>query len=384
MIPRSIKQRIQSLDGKYPVISVTGPRQSGKTTLVKATFKEFHYANLEDISTREFALTDPKGFLNAFGERMIIDEAQYAPQLFSYIQVLVDEYKERRFVLTGSQNFLLLEKITQSLAGRVAIFYLLPFSLEELKETAYYPGSYQEYLLTGSYPAIYDRDLNSTEWLRNYITTYVERDVRQVLNVGDLSNFQRFLGICAGRIGQLLNFSSIATDLSVSYHTVQRWLSILETSFITYRLFPYHKNFNKRLVKSPKLYFNDTGLACALLGIANKETLATHHLKGALFENMLLSELRKYRFNHSHTNDLYFWRDNSGLEIDCIVEGNSDPRAIEIKSGETVHAGFFKNLNWWKDKANSQKGYLIYGGDESYQRSGHRVLSWKDCVKVFE
>ncbi|MBE0663011.1 MAG: ATP-binding protein [Bacteroidales bacterium] len=384
MISRSIKKRIQSLEGKYPVISVTGPRQSGKTTLVKAIFKDFHYANLEDISTREYALTDPKGFLKAFGDLLIIDEAQYAPQLFSYIQVLVDEHKEKRFVLTGSQNFLLLEKITQSLAGRVAIFYLLPFSLEELKDTAYYPASYQEYLLTGSYPAIYDRDLPSTEWLRNYITTYVERDVRQVLNVGDLSNFQRFLGICAGRIGQLVNFSSVATDLSVSYHTVQRWLSILETSFITYRLYPYHKNFNKRLIKSPKLYFNDTGLACALLGIDNKETLATHHLKGALFENMVLSELRKSRMNHSHSNDLYFWRDNTGIEIDCIFENPFEPYAIEIKSGETVHAGFFKNLNWWKENANSHKGYLIYGGDESYPRSDHRVLGWKDCVNVFE
>jgi uncharacterized protein len=384
MIQRTINKRIQSLEGKFPVITVTGPRQSGKTTLVKALFKDFHYANLEDISIREFALNDPKGFLNAFGNRLIIDEAQYAPQLFSYIQVMVDEYKEKRFVLTGSQNFLLLEKITQSLAGRVAIFYLLPFSLAELKETAYYPGSYQEYLFTGSYPAIYDRSLPPSEWLRNYITTYVERDVRQVLNVGDLVNFQRFIGICAGRIGQLVNFSSIATDLSVSYHTVQRWLSILETSFITYRLFPYHKNFNKRLIKSPKLYFNDSGLACALLGIFNNETLATHHMKGALFENMVLSELRKYRFNHSHTNDLFFWRDNSGIEIDCIVDNPSNPVAVEIKSGETVHADFFKNLNWWKDISGSHKGYLIYGGDESYKRSGNHVLGWKDCVDVFE
>lgn len=384
MIQRKIEHQIRRAEGKYPVISVTGPRQSGKTTLVKTLFNDYHYANLEDITTRNYALSDPKGFLDAFGSRMIIDEVQHAPQLFSAIQVLVDEKREKQFVLTGSQNFLLLEKITQSLAGRVALFYLLPFSLEELQSSEFYPGSYSEYICTGSYPPIYDRNHIASEWLRNYITTYVERDVRQVLNVGDLSNFQRFIALCAGHIGQVVNFSAMAADLSVSYHTVQRWLSILETSFIVYRLTPYYRNFNKRVIKSPKLYFNDPGLACALLGIESPEMLATHYLKGSLFENMVLTELRKFTLNHGQTSELYFWRDNSGREIDCIVDHPLHPSAIEIKSGLSIHSGFFNGLDWWKGLTNSKKGFLIYGGDECYEWSGNQILGWKDCVKVFQ
>lgn len=383
MIQRKIAPSIQSAAGKFPVISITGPRQSGKTTLAKMLFNDYYYVNLEDLSMREYALNDPKSFLNAFGDYMIIDEVQYAPQLFSFIQVLVDEFREKKYVLTGSQNFLLLEKITQSLAGRTAIFYLLPFSIEELKGTDYEPFEYPDYMIKGSYPVIYDRQHNPAEWLRNYLTTYVERDVRQVLNVGDLTTFQRFISICAGRIGQLVNFSSIANDLSVSYHTVQRWLSILETSFITFRLYPHSVNHGKRLVKSPKLYFNDTGLVCALLGIENKEMLTTHYLKGALFENLVMTELKKFRFNHSITRDLYFWRDNSGREIDCILDHPVSPVAIEIKSGMTIHSDFLTSLNWWKSITGDSGGYLIYGGDKSFGYSGNQMLGWKDCTHIF-
>ncbi|MBL6964859.1 MAG: ATP-binding protein [Bacteroidetes bacterium] len=384
MIKRKIEKRIKSLEGKYQVISVTGPRQSGKTTLVKNVFKEYQYVNFEDISTREFAINDPKGFLTSFGDRIIIDEAQHVPDIFSYIQVTVDENKDKRFILTGSQNFLLLEKIAQSLAGRVAIFYLLPFSYEELDGTKYHTNDRLKYMFTGGYPPIYDRKLNPSEWLGNYITTYVERDVRQVLNVGDLSNFQKFIGLCAGRIGQLINFSSIGNELSVSYHTVQNWLSILETSFITYRVYPYHKNFNKRLIKSPKLYFNDTGLVCALLRIVNPDQLNTHYLKGEIFENMIFSEIRKFQFNHSSKKELYFWRDNSGKEIDCIIEDSPQSKAIEIKSAITIHQDFFKNLRWWQEISKSKNASLIYGGGDTYNRSGIRVLGWKDCTKVFQ
>lgn len=381
MIYRKIEHRIKLLGEKYQVITVTGPRQSGKTTLVKNVFTDYKYVNFEDIASREFAINDPKGFLLAYGDHLIIDEAQHVPDIFSYIQVTVDADKNKRFVLTGSQNFLLLEKITQSLAGRVAIFYLLPFSMEELQGTKHQPDNWQKYIFNGGYPPIYDRNLDPSEWLRNYITTYVERDVRQLLNVGDLTNFQRFIRICAGRIGQITNFSAMANELAVSYHTVQRWLSILETSFITFRIYPYFKNFNKRLIKSPKIYFNDTGLVCALLGIDKPEQINTHYFKGELFENMILCELRKYQFNHTNRRDMYFWRDNSGKEIDCIIEESQNPNAIEIKSAATVHPDFYKNLKWWQSISESAYLTLIYGGNESYTRSGVMTLGWKDCIK---
>ena len=382
MIYRQIENRIKLLGEKYQVITVTGPRQSGKTTLVKKVFKDYKYVNFEDISIREFAINDPKGFLLAYGDHLIIDEAQHVPDIFSYIQVTVDADKNRKFVLTGSQNFLLLEKITQSLAGRVAIFYLLPFSNEELDGTKYQPDNWQKHIFKGGYPAIYDRKLDASDWLRNYITTYVERDVRQLLNVGDLTNFQRFIKVCAGRIGQITNFSSMANELSVSYHTIQSWLSILETSFITFRIYPYFKNFNKRLIKSPKIYFNDTGLVCALLGIDKPEQINTHYLKGELFENMILCELRKYLFNHTNDRDMYFWRDNSGKEIDCIIGGLEHPKAIEIKSSATLHSDFYKNLKWWQTLSESKNTTLIYGGDESYTRSGVATLGWRESIKV--
>lgn len=383
MVRRKIEARVQLLGEKYQVITITGPRQSGKTTLVKNIFKDYKYVNFEDIASREFAVNDPKGFLQAYGDHLIIDEAQHVPDIFSYIQVTVDADKNRKFVLTGSQNFLLLEKITQSLAGRVAIFYLLPFSNEELDGTKHQTDNWQNYIFKGGYPPIYDRKLDASEWLRNYITTYVERDVRQLLKVGDLTNFQRFISVCAGRIGQITNFSSMANELSVSYHTVQSWLSILETSFITFRIYPYFKNFNKRLIKSPKIYFNDTGLACALLGIEKPEQINTHYLKGELFENMILCEFRKYLFNHTNRRDIYFWRDNSGKEIDCIIEISQNPQAIEIKSSATVHPDFYKNLHWWQAISETKNLTLIYGGNDSYTRSGVITLGWKDCVSVF-
>jgi uncharacterized protein len=383
MIPRAIGSQIKKMEGKYPVISVTGPRQSGKTTLVKELFPDYHYLNFENIATREFAITDPLGFLDAFGDRLIIDEAQHVPDLFSYIQITVDEHKHKRFVLTGSQNFLLLQSITQSLAGRVAIFYLLPLSYDELRGANLGSDDYLRFMVQGGYPAIYDRGAEPFEWLLNYITTYVERDVRQVLNVGSLVNFQRFVMLCAGRIGQLINLSAMANELGVSYHTIESWLSILETSFILYRLPPYYKSYNKRIIKSSKLYFNDTGLACALLGIDHPEKLTMHFLKGELFENMVFGELRKYMFNHSSRYPLHFWRDNSGREVDGIMEGTYDPTPFEIKSSMTINKNFFTNLHWWMKLSGSGRGCLIYGGGESYYREGIEILSWKDCHRIF-
>ena len=277
-----------------------------------------------------------------------------------------------------------MEKINQSLAGRVAIFNLLPFSMGELKNTIFEKANYQEYIFNGGYPRIYDKNLNPSEWLINYITTYVEKDVRQLLNIGDLDSFQKFVAVCAGRIGQLVNFTSIANELSISYHTVQKWLSILETSFITYRLYPHHKNYNKRLIKMPKLYFYDTGLASAILGIRNSEQIQTHFLKGELFENMVITELFKQKLNIGMPTDYYFWRDNKGVEIDCLQSDLSNLLAIEIKSGSSIHQDFFKNLLYYQKLSgiSNQQLILIYGGAESYQRSAAKVLSWKDLNQL--
>jgi hypothetical protein len=384
MIHRHIESKIKSLIGKYPVISITGPRQSGKTTLVKSTFPEFHYVNCENLDIREFARSDPRGFINAFGHKLIIDEAQQIPDIFSYIQVDVDENKNKQYILTGSQNFLLLETISQSLAGRVALFYLLPFSFYELRKTRYDLDDYQSLMIRGGYPVICDKGLDPSEWLQNYLTTYIERDVRQVMNVGSLTNFQRFVGLCAGRIGQLINFSSIANDLSVSYHTIQSWLSILEASFITYRLSPYYRNYNKRLVKSPKLYFYDTGLACAILGIRDTTQLQMHYLKGELFENFILSEFLKYKHNNKVQINLFYWRDNSGKEIDCIMEDGPDIRAIEIKSAMTIHQDFFHTLHYWEKLSECRNLHLIFGGSDHYHRTNVQVLGWRDYELLFK
>ena len=384
MIKRQIEEKIKSLVGKYPVLTITGPRQSGKTTLVKKLFADFAYVNFEDIEQKEFAISDPKGFLDSKGKHLVIDEAQYVPDIFSYIQLYVDADDTRQYVLTGSQNFLLMEKINQSLAGRVAIFNLLPFSMGELKNTIFEKFSYQEYIFNGGYPRIYDKDLNPTDWLMNYTATYVERDVRRLLNIGDLNSFQKFIALCAGRIGQLINFTSVANELSISYHTVQKWLSILETSFITYRLYPHHKNYNKRLVKTAKLYFYDTGLASAILGIRNTEQLQTHFLKGELFENMVITELYKQKFNTGKLIDYYFWRDNKGVEIDCVQSDGNNIIAIEIKSGASVHKDFFKNLLYYQKLSgiSNHQLILVYGGEDCYQRNIAKVLSWKAIDKI--
>ncbi len=384
MINRQLEEKIKALVGKYPVLSITGPRQSGKTTLVRQLFPEYSYVNFEDIEQRQFASTDPKNFLDSKGKHLIIDEAQYVPEIFSYLQVYVDNDPEKQYIITGSQNFLLMEKITQSLAGRVAIFYLLPFSMKELEFTEFQQSSWQEYVFTGGYPRIYDKQLNPTEWLMNYITTYVERDARQLLNIGDLNSFQKFIALCAGRIGQLINFTSVANELSISYHTVQKWLSILETSLITYRLYPHHENYNKRLIKTPKLYFYDTGLASTILGIKNITQLQTHFLKGELFENFIINELFKHRFNMGMPSDYYFWRDNKGIEIDCLQADGMNNKAIEIKSGATIHQDFFKNLLYYQKLSglSNEQLILVYGGSESHQRNSARVISWKDIDKI--
>ncbi|MDD5361096.1 MAG: ATP-binding protein [Ignavibacteria bacterium] len=385
MIKREITKRILSLSKKIPVITITGPRQSGKTTLAKSTFPDYRYISLENPDNLDFALSDPKGFLNTYNGKIIIDEAQHAPGLFSYIQTIVDEKKENGlFVLTGSQNFLLHAKISQSLAGRVIIFNLMPFSYNELKNTKYKIEKLSELIVKGLYPRIYDSGLNPSDWYPSYIQTYLERDVRQILNVGDINAFRNFLRVCAGRCGQVLNLSSIGSDLGISYHTVRKWLSVLEQSYIACMLPPYYVNFNKRIIKSPKLYFYDTGLVCSLLGINSPEAFELHYLRGGIFESFVISELIKSKFNSGSSSEMYYWKDLNGNEIDCIISSGTQTKAIEIKSAETIKTDFFKTLKLWNklDPENNNSLNLVYGGYENQNRESIKVYTWKECAKL--
>ncbi|HFA50635.1 MAG TPA: ATP-binding protein [Bacteroidetes bacterium] len=379
MIQRHLTEKIQFLATKFPVISITGPRQSGKTTLAQAAFPGYAYANLENLPTRKFAKENPEEFLTQSETGLIVDEAQYVPELFSYIQVRVDETRRNgEYILSGSQNFLLMEKITQSLAGRVAIFHLLPFSMKELKGTEFELASPLEYISKGFYPRIYDQDVPVDIFYPSYTLTYLERDVRLIQNVGDLDLFREFVELCAGRIGQLFNQSSIANDAGITHPTVKKWLSILKTGFQVFTLRPYHQNFRKRIVKTPKLYFYDTGLACSLLGIQSPGELANHWARGALFENFIIVELMKQFYNRGRRPRFYFWRDKTGHEIDLIVDQGTTIHPIEIKSGTTLNTSFFKNLDYFNriSENDPKLSYLVYGGSENQNRSRANVRGW--------
>ena len=385
MIIRQLSSKISLSAKKMPVIAVTGPRQSGKSTLIQQLFPNHFYQNLEDIELRKFALSDPKGFLLNAGQKVIIDEVQYAPELLSYIQVITDREKiAGQFIISGSQNLLLMQSIAQSLAGRVGIFNLLPFSLEEIRQTDFALPTYEDYILKGFYPRIYDLDLDPNTWLQDYLKTYVERDVRQILNVGNLGTFRQFLEICAGRIGQLVNFSEIGNMIGVSYQTVNQWISVLETSFIVYTLRPYHQNFNKRIVKSPKLYFYDTGLACALLNLRNVEDLNRHFAKGALFENFVINEIFKNQLNQNLSPKNYFWNVSGSHEIDLLLDQGGRLLPIEIKSSRTIGNHFFDGLTYFQKLSGAlpTESYLVYGGEELQKRSVAQVLSWKNLHEI--
>ena len=380
MIPRAATKTLQHLAQGYPILAITGPRQSGKTTLAKATFAEKRYISLEDPDERLFATEDPRGFLARFPDGAILDEAQHCPALFSYLQTLVDNKQQMgQFVLTGSQQFGLMSNISQTLAGRVGLVQVLPFSLSELQHAGIAVNQLDELLCRGLYPPLYDRDLDPAHWFSNYVMTYVERDVRQLIEVQNLSLFQRFLKMCAARIGQLLNLSSLANDCGVSHTTARKWLSVLEAGYIVFLLQPHHQNFGKRLVKTPKLYFHDTGLAAFLLGIRDPEHLSIHASRGAMFENFVISELLKHRFNAGLSANLYFWRNNIGDEIDVIIEQGSKLQPVEIKSGQTIAPQFLSGLNKWMGIAGESAlpPQLIYGGTESMTRNGVHILSWR-------
>jgi predicted AAA+ superfamily ATPase len=386
VIKRDIQDKIFQLAKKFPVIAVIGPRQSGKTTLVKKVFPEKEYVNLEEPDTRLFAQNDPRSFLSSKKAGLIIDEVQRVPDLFSYIQTNVDETKiPGSFILTGSHNFLMQEKISQTLAGRVAILTLLPFSLNEVRSNSS-QDDFSSYIFKGFYPPIYDQKIEPSDWYPNYIRTYLERDVRLMKNIPDLNSFTLFVKLCAGRIGQLLNLSSLAVEAGISVNTVKSWLSVLEASYIVFRLEPHFQNFNKRLVKMPKLYFYDTGLACSLLGIESENQISTHYLIGSLFENLVLSDLLKHKMNNGLNSNFYYWRDKLGREVDCLIDSGLGKIILEIKSGKTINEEFFSGLKFYKGLSGNENifSYLIYGGEKEEARSAGNVLPWHKATMVFE
>lgn len=396
MKSRSISKNLLESSRHYPVVTLTGPRQSGKTTLVRSLFPDHEYVLLENPSDREFALTDPRGFLNRYNRGVIIDEAQRAPQLFSYIQGIVDERKKpAQFILTGSQNFLLLEAISQSLAGRVSIHHLMPFTLSELQDRPEYdflgvedlrslkkrnePPLY-EILFSGLYPRIHDEHLDPREWIGNYIQTYLERDVKSITNVGDLEGYRRFFSLCAGRCGQILDQESLANDCGISHTTVRRWLSVLEASFQIILLRPYFRNFNKRLIKRPKLYFTDTGVICYLLGIRSASEIITHPLRGALFENYIVSSLFKSMTHRRRFDRLYYWRESNKLEVDVLIEDQSRVDAFEVKSSETFLPEQLQQVRKFKAIVKKERGRrngLFYAGNDSFEYQDDWVVSWR-------
>ncbi|HMQ89956.1 MAG TPA: ATP-binding protein [Flavilitoribacter sp.] len=379
MIYRAISEKIKALAAKFPVVSLTGPRQSGKTTLVRELFPDYKYINLEHPDYRLAAQQAPQELLRHGAKGIIIDEAQYAPDIFSYIQLAADERNiPGEFILTGSQHFLFIEKITQSLAGRVALFNLLPFSASELSGTPYQQKAPLDYILKGFFPRLYDKDIAPSDYFPAYIQTYVERDVRQIVNVADLDAFQTFLRLCAGRIGQLFNQTEIGKLAGVDQKTITRWLSILKTGFQVFTLPPYFQNFDKRIVKTPKLYFYDTGLACSLLSIRSTDELSLHFARGPLFENFVIAEIMKNFFNRGIRPNLYFWRDHSGNEIDLLVEEGGQLFPLEIKAGQTIKSDYFKGLRYFAQISGipAENAGLIYAGDLNIPTAEGRVHSW--------
>lgn len=379
MIHRSLASKLESYLKQYPVVSLTGPRQSGKSTLLKTELPHYAYANLEQPDTLMRAQDDPVGFLDELGTHAVIDEAQRFPELFSYIQVKVDEANEPgMYVLSGSQNFLMMERITQSLAGRVGILKLLPLSYAEIAANSTEPST-DEWMFKGGYPRLYDWSIDASEYYANYIETYLERDVRQLINVGNTLAFRRFIGQCAGRIGQLLNVSDLADAADVTRITAQSWLSALEASYLIFFGRPYHKNIGKRLVKSPKLFFYDTGLACSLLGIKAPEQLATYYQRGLLFENMVVSEYLKFEYARGNNATPFFWRDNHKNEIDLVTESGLSVFAYEIKAAATARPGQFSVIDRLAPKLDIpvEQRYVVYDGDRRLESRHGIHLPWR-------
>jgi len=385
MILRDAEKTIHTLLRGFPIVTITGPRQSGKTTLAKSIFSDKPYVSLEDPDTRLFAKDDPRSFLERFPDGAIFDEVQRCPEILSYLQTIVDaDPRMGLYILTGSQQFGLLSGVSQSLAGRTAFMELLPFSVPELKNAGVLPGQIDTILHQGCYPPLYDRDILPQSWFGAYTTAYIERDVRQILKIQELETFQRFIRLCAGRTGQLLNYSSLATECGITHNTVKAWISVLEASYIVFLLRPHHANFNKRLIKMPKLYFYDVGLVTWLLGIRSAEQITTHPLRGAIFETFIVSELMKSRLNQGERPDLFFWRDSNGNEVDIIFEHSGKLMPVEIKSGKTLTSESTSGLKKWISIAKNEaiSPTLIYGGSESYKYKDVKITSWQEVGKI--
>jgi predicted AAA+ superfamily ATPase len=385
IIDRKIVSHLKKMLEKFPVVSLTGPRQSGKTTMLKRAFGEYKYFNLERIDIREMVTADPLGFLNEAGPYVIFDEAQNLPELFSYIQVISDERRlNGQYILSGSQSFLLNNQISQSLAGRVSVNVLLPFDVGELSLIDDFDPA--QLIINGFYPRIYDQQIKPADFYPSYLQTYIERDIRTLRSVENLHTFSRFLGLCAGRTGQILNLSSLANDAGITVNTVKAWLSLLESSYIIYLLQPYYRNFNKRIIKSPKLYFYDTGVASSLLRITDPTMLSNHYLYGALFENLVITEIIKSQVHAGERPSVYYWRESNGVEIDCIIErGGNTIDALEIKAGQTFSADYLRNLRHFPGTLNDQKikKTVIFRGTESTVINDTDILSWREFTRKF-
>ena len=385
MIRREIEDILKKYADQFKAVVITGPRQSGKTTLAKMVFPDKEYVSLETPDYRAMALNDPRRFLDQYPKGCILDEAQRVPELFSYLQGRLDASPDAgQFIITGSQQFGMMQEVTQSLAGRVGLLSLMPFSAIELKRGGYDSYSVDAAIFNGSYPPVYDQNIDVVSWMDSYIDTYVERDVRQLINIRDLNRFDQFVRLCARNIGQLFNASRLGTDCGINHGTVSNWLSILDTSYITFQLQPHHRNYRKRLVKTPKVYFWDTGLACRLLGIEKPEQLALHPARGHLFENWVVVELLKARYNAGLRNNLFFWRNNVGLEVDIILEKANKLIPIEVKSGSTISLNWFDSIEKWMCLAGSDvaDAYLVYGGTKSFEQRSLSILSWQDIKRI--
>lgn len=379
ILHRTIQNSIESQMSKFPILALTGPRQSGKTTFLRTFFKEYEYVSLENPDHRQFAVNDPNNFLKRYHNKIIFDEVQLVPALFSYLQTIVDEQRQMgQFILSGSQNFLLMQNITQSLAGRVAMFQMLPFDFAELRTSNLLNKNYAEACLKGFYPPVYDRDLNPAVFYKNYIKTYLERDVRQLINVKEIRNFRAFLGMCATRAGQMLNLSTIAADCGISQPTARAWLTVLEASYIVFTLNPYYENFNKRIVKTPKLFFYDTGLLCHLLNIKNIAVLNESYMKGNIFENMIIAEYYKQNEHQYNLKEFWYWQDSNQNEVDMLTVEGDKFDIYEIKSTQTILQKLFRNMDLFEKISGNKVLHktLVYGGMEDQKRTKYTVKSW--------